>query len=168
MLLYVSHYCLTLTLSYIFFQMFLYFCYIFLEIFQYVQIGSNIFGSREHGIIIPIGIPYGAFLFSPVGGAAIAWAQECQGSCWEMPWTRRMVGDHGAEARIRVASKELRRRGCILIWSNDRGGAPALKHCAGAHKMDGLVVTSKLQALKHCAGAAKIAGVGSELVTVDV
>ena len=28
---------------------------------QNVQIGSNIFGSREHGIIIPIGIPYGAF-----------------------------------------------------------------------------------------------------------
>ena len=32
--------------------------------------------------------------------------------------------------------------------------------------MEGLVVTSKLQALKHCAGAAKIAGVGSESVTV--
>ena len=58
---------------------------------------------------------------------------------------------------LRLASKELRRRGCILIWSNDRGGAPALKHCAGAHKMDGLVVTCKLKALKHCAGAAKIA-----------
>ena len=62
------------------------------------------------------------------------------------------------DGRLRSASKELRRRGCILIWSNDRGGAPALKHCTGAHKMDGLVVTSKLQALKHCAGAAKIAG----------
>ena len=59
MLLYVSQYCLIL--SYIFSHMFWYFCYIFLEIFQYVQIGSNIFGSREHGIIIPIGIPYGAF-----------------------------------------------------------------------------------------------------------
>ena len=78
------------------------------------------------------------------------------------------MGDHGAEARLRSASKELRRRGCILIWSNDRAGAPALQHCAGAHKMDGLVVTSKLQALKHCAGAAKIAGVGSESVTVGV
>ena len=65
-------------------------------------------------------------------------------------------------------SKELRRRGCILIWSNDRGGAPALKHCAGAHKMDGLVVTSKLQALKHCAGAPKIAWVGRRLVTARI
>ena len=68
------------------------------------------------------------------------------------------VGWGLAAGRRRWASRELRRRGCILIWSNDRGGAPALKHCAGAHKMDGLVVTHKLQALKHCAGAAKIAG----------
>ena len=84
------------------------------------------------------------------------------GSCWH-----KSAEEHGGccpglggwwVARLRSASKELRRRGCILIWSNDRGGAPALKHCAGAHKMDGLVVTSKLQALKHCAGAAKIAG----------
>ena len=81
-----------------------------------------------------------SFFFSPIGGAAIAWAQECPGSVF--PWPGRMLGDHGAEARLRSASKELRRRGCILIWSNDRGGAPALQHCAGAHKMDGLVVTS--------------------------
>ena len=53
----------------------------------------------------------------------------------------------------------------MLTWSNDMGGAPAFRHCAGAHKMDGLVVTSKLQALKHCAGAEKIAGVGRVLVT---
>ena len=78
----------------------------------------------------------------------------------------RAMASGSEDGRLRLASKELRRRGCILIWSNDRGGAPALKHCAGAHKMEGLVVTSKLQALKHCAGAAKIAGVGSESVTV--
>ena len=70
------------------------------------------------------------------------------------------------EGRLRSTSKELRRRGCILIWSNDRGRAPALKHCAGAHKMDGLVMTSKLHALKHCAGA-KNSGVGRGSVTVD-
>ena len=69
---------------------------------------------------------------------------------------------------VTPASKELRRRGCILIWSNDRGGAPALKHCAGAYKMEGLVVTSKPQALKHCAGAAKMTGVGRGSVTVGV
>ena len=38
------------------------------------------FGSREHGRIIPIGSPYGAFFVSPIDGAAIAWAQECPGA----------------------------------------------------------------------------------------
>ena len=42
----------------VFFQ---YFRYIFFHICQYVQICSNIFGFREHRIIIPIGIPYGVF-----------------------------------------------------------------------------------------------------------
>ena len=26
-----------------------------------------------------------SLFFSPIGGAAIAWAQECQGTCWGMP-----------------------------------------------------------------------------------
>ena len=80
MLLNVSQYCLIL--SYIFFPYVLIFLLYIPRDFpiQNVQIGSNIFGSREHGIIIPIGIPYGAFFslwslfFSPVGGAAMIWA----------------------------------------------------------------------------------------------
>ena len=70
---------------------------------------------------------------------------------------------------VTVGIKEIAAEGVyILIWSNDRGGAPALKHCAGAHKMDGLVMTFKLQAVKHCVGAAKMAGVRRVLVTVRI
>ena len=151
MLLYVSQYCLIL--SYIFSHVFWYFCYIFLEIFQYVQIGSNICGSREHGIIIPIGIPCGAFFSAllvvlPLPGHKSAKALAlAPGDAIPTSW--KDGGGSWCWGSVTPASKELRRRGCILIWSNDRGCAPALKHCAGAHKMDGLVVTSKLQALKQ-------------------
>ena len=73
---------------------------------------------------------------------------------WEgLPWPRHggvplqaaEMGDPGAEGPadgsaelqseegwLRLTSKELRRRGCILIWSNDRG-ARKLSNTARAH-----------------------------------
>ena len=41
---------------------------------------------------------------------------------------------------------------------------PPLKHRAGAHRIDGLVMTSQLPAVKHRAGAAKMAAVRAFII----